>query len=93
MSAKLTALIVGASRGLGLELTKSLHSRGYQVYATVRSPTKAGTFPEGINVIEGVDVGKENAWPVGKSWRKDKRPSKHRQVFIVTINNKGLETS
>lgn len=56
-----TALVIGASRGLGLELARSLQARGSNVYATVRSPPKAGTFPDGVKVIEGVDVGEEKA--------------------------------
>ena len=56
-----TSLVIGASRGLGLELVRSLHSRGSTVYATVRSPPKAGTFPDGTKIIEAVDVGEESA--------------------------------
>ncbi|TDL21931.1 NAD-binding protein [Rickenella mellea] len=56
-----TALVIGASRGLGLALTTSLHSKGQTVFATVRSPVKPGTFPEGVRIIEMVDVGNEDA--------------------------------
>lgn len=55
------ALIVGASRGLGLVLTKELHKRGSTVYATTRSAPKPGMFPDGVHVIEGVDVGEPDA--------------------------------
>ncbi len=54
------ALIIGASRGLGLALTKYL-STTRTVYATVRSPPTEGTFPQGVKVIDGIDVGKEEA--------------------------------
>lgn len=56
-----TVLIIGASRGLGLELVRNLNSRGSNVFATVRSTPKTGTFPVGVNVIEGVDIGEEDA--------------------------------
>lgn len=46
------ALVVGASRGLGLALTKELARRGTDVFATVRSTPKPGTFPDGVKVIE-----------------------------------------
>jgi NAD(P)-dependent dehydrogenase (short-subunit alcohol dehydrogenase family) len=36
-----TALVIGASRGLGLGLTKELAARGWKVTATVRDPAKA----------------------------------------------------
>ena len=36
-----TYLIVGASRGIGLEFVRQLRARGDQVIATVRDPAKA----------------------------------------------------
>jgi len=39
--AELTALVVGASRGLGLGLVKELVGRGWNVIATLRSPGTA----------------------------------------------------
>lgn len=56
-----TALIIGASRGLGIELVRNLSSHGSNVFATVRSTPKTGTFPVGVNVIEDVDIGEEDA--------------------------------
>lgn len=50
-----TAVVVGASRGIGLELTRQLKDKGYKVFATCRTAT-----PElakiGAKVIESVDV-------------------------------------
>lgn len=56
-----TCLIIGASRGLGLALAKSLHARNYKVYATVRSAAPAGTFPAEVEVFEGIDLNEESA--------------------------------
>lgn len=56
-----TSLVIGASRGLGLELAKALHAKGNTVFATVRSPPPPQTFPDGVNVIPSVDVGTEDA--------------------------------
>jgi len=56
-----TALVIGASRGLGLELAKTLHTRGHKVFATTRSPPSPSTFPEEITVIPGIDVGEGDA--------------------------------
>ena len=41
MSSKKTALIIGASRGLGLGLVQRLREDGWDVVATVRDPAKA----------------------------------------------------
>ena len=35
-----TALVIGAKQGIGLELAKKFHAKGYVVYGTVRSLAK-----------------------------------------------------
>ncbi|KAF8639262.1 hypothetical protein AX16_010334 [Volvariella volvacea WC 439] len=56
------ALVIGASRGLGLELVKALKSRQIdQVFATVQSVERASNIPEGVHIIDGVDLSKEDA--------------------------------
>ncbi|KAF4563760.1 Beta-glucosidase 1B [Pleurotus pulmonarius] len=54
-----TSLVIGASRGLGLELAKLLHAQGHEVFATVRSSTH--DLPSGVSVISGIDIGAEDA--------------------------------
>src|SRR4051794_26260180 len=54
-------LIIGASRGLGLALTKYYSNTPRTVYATLRSPPKPGTLPSDVTVIQGIDVGEEDA--------------------------------
>lgn len=56
-----TYVIIGASAGLGLELTKQLAARGSKVYATVRKPSVAikalaGRNPENIVMVPNVDI-------------------------------------
>jgi NAD(P)-dependent dehydrogenase (short-subunit alcohol dehydrogenase family) len=55
-----TALILGASRGLGLALAKEFLGRGYHVIGTVRSPSAdledASAKHEGRLEVETVDV-------------------------------------
>ncbi|HEX7872038.1 MAG TPA: SDR family NAD(P)-dependent oxidoreductase [Sphingobium sp.] len=55
-----TALILGASRGLGLALAQEFLSRGYHVIGTVRSPStalaEAGAAHDGRLDIEMVDI-------------------------------------
>ncbi|ODN92085.1 cytoplasmic protein [Cryptococcus wingfieldii CBS 7118] len=57
-----SALIVGASRGLGLALVKHYASTipPSNVYATVRGHVSSDTFPKGVNVIQDVDLSKED---------------------------------
>lgn len=47
-----TALIIGASRGLGLGLARQLHADGWQVTATVRHPQRA----EALGALPGVRI-------------------------------------
>lgn len=49
-----TALVVGASRGLGLGLVKQLSAEGWQVIATVREPQRASQ----LTAIAGVRIEK-----------------------------------
>jgi NAD(P)-dependent dehydrogenase (short-subunit alcohol dehydrogenase family) len=72
-----TALIVGASRGLGLALTEEYARRGYRVIATVRTPSAAldrvaAEFREHLE-IETVDVTDAQAVTALKQRIKDRR--------------------
>lgn len=52
-----TALIIGASRGLGLGLAKQFVNEGWQVIATVRDPQGADELKTFANVrIEALDI-------------------------------------
>lgn len=52
-----TALIIGASRGIGLGLVRQLHAHGWQVTATVRDPSRATDLQalQGVH-IESLDI-------------------------------------
>ncbi|MDP2244354.1 SDR family oxidoreductase [Pseudomonas sp.] len=52
MNATRTALIIGASRGLGLGLAQQLRADGWQVTATVRDPQRA----EALRAVPGVCI-------------------------------------
>ena len=39
-----TAMIIGASRGIGLELARQYAAEGWRVHATTRTPTQPGTL-------------------------------------------------
>ncbi len=51
-------VIVGASRGIGLEMARQLAARGEEVVATARRPSEA-LAATGAEVVEGVDVSSE----------------------------------
>lgn len=52
MTSTRTALIIGASRGLGLGLVKQLHNDGWQITATVRDPSRA----DALRALPGVRI-------------------------------------
>jgi NAD(P)-dependent dehydrogenase (short-subunit alcohol dehydrogenase family) len=52
MSSNRTALIIGASRGIGLGLVRQLHSDDWQVTATVRTPARATE----LQALNGVQI-------------------------------------
>lgn len=52
MTTSKTALIIGASRGLGLGLAERLSEKGWKVVATVRDPAKAGA----LAALPGIQV-------------------------------------
>ncbi|KAG6916355.1 hypothetical protein DXG01_007191 [Tephrocybe rancida] len=54
-----TALVIGASRGLGFELAKALQADGYQTFGTTRSDD--AELPPNVNRINPVDIAKEDA--------------------------------
>ena len=62
MSTAKTALIIGASRGLGLGLVKTLLADGWQVTATVRNPQNAEALQAlGKVRIEKLDMDDQQA--------------------------------
>ena len=52
MAQEKRALVIGASRGLGLGLVKQLHADGWHVTASVRSPAGIET----LQAIDGVEI-------------------------------------
>ncbi|KAB0548187.1 SDR family oxidoreductase [Pseudomonas argentinensis] len=57
MPSNKTALIIGASRGIGLGLVRQLHGAGWQVTATVRTPARATELQALPGVqIESLDI-------------------------------------
>ncbi|RDB21787.1 hypothetical protein Hypma_010853 [Hypsizygus marmoreus] len=54
------SLVIGASRGLGLEIAKALHADGHKVFATVRS-SGSKSLPIDVIVISNIDIAQEDA--------------------------------
>jgi NAD(P)-dependent dehydrogenase (short-subunit alcohol dehydrogenase family) len=63
MSETQTALVTGASSGIGLELTRTLLARRYQVVANSRTLTRAGTLTasEHLALVDGDIADQETA--------------------------------
>lgn len=66
MSEKPTALVTGASSGIGLELTRTLLAQGYQVVANSRTLTRAGTLTasDHLALVDGDIADQETAHQV-----------------------------
>nr|BFE91701.1 hypothetical protein GCM10020185_22370 [Pseudomonas brassicacearum subsp. brassicacearum] len=62
MNSARNALIIGASRGLGLGLVKTLLSDGWNVTATVRNPQNA----EALKALGPVRIEKNSTWTINK---------------------------
>jgi NAD(P)-dependent dehydrogenase (short-subunit alcohol dehydrogenase family) len=77
-----TALIIGASRGLGLGLVQRLHSEGWQVTATVRSepPPELKQQTDAIETLEMNDLASQDALAQRLS----------EQVFDIIFVNAGV---
>lgn len=84
MSDNKTALIIGASRGLGLGLVKRLTEQGWKVIATVRDPQKATDLKAVAGVqIETLDL--DNA-----ASQDALKASLQGEVFDVLVINAGI---
>jgi NAD(P)-dependent dehydrogenase (short-subunit alcohol dehydrogenase family) len=85
MSSPKTALIIGASRGLGLGLVQRLLEDGWQVTATVRNPHKAEALQAlGKVQIEQLDMDDQQAVIALNQKLKD-------QVFDLLFVNAGVK--
>lgn len=73
-----TALIVGATRGLGHELAKAYTDKSYTVYGTARSPPKDSDSK--INYITNVDIEQANAGKTIAEGLKGEKPD----VIIIS---------
>ncbi|MBJ6982073.1 MULTISPECIES: SDR family oxidoreductase [unclassified Luteimonas] len=90
----LHALITGANRGLGLELTRQLLARGDRVVATCRQPGKAGT----LNALAGAHPGHLHVLPLDVADGRSRARLAHELPLVLgddgridlLINNAGV---
>jgi NAD(P)-dependent dehydrogenase (short-subunit alcohol dehydrogenase family) len=83
---KKTAIVTGASQGIGAELVEAFLKRGYKVVANSRNITKANPFPASANLalVDG-DIG--DAKTAGKI--ADTAVSRFGRIDVL-INNAGI---
>ena len=94
-----TWLIIGASRGIGLEFARQLLSRGEQVIATVRDPEKAAELwslssavPMDACRLLLCDVSSDELTTVSLSIQSCTMPSNLRQTFVNELSRfRGLQ--
>jgi NAD(P)-dependent dehydrogenase (short-subunit alcohol dehydrogenase family) len=90
---KKTAIVTGASRGMGLEWVRQLHKNGYDVVLTARTEDKAAAAvvklkEEGIDVVgKALDVGSEASIVNLATWFSMKYDK-----LDLLINNAGLNS-
>jgi len=84
MSDKKTAIITGASQGIGAGLVMAFLKEGYNVVATSRSVTQSLTASPSLVVIDG-DIGKQET-----AARTVEAAIKHFETINVLVNNAGI---
>ena len=62
MSGKKTAIVTGASRGIGAGLVEAFLREGYNVVATSRDPNRTLTASASLVLLDG-DIGKQQTPP------------------------------
>jgi len=88
------ALITGANRGIGLELTRQLLERGERVFATCRNPTAATSlhdlshdYPSQVSIVK-LDVSKQTSIDASFETISELTDS-----LDLLINNAGIQLS
>ena len=90
----LQALVTGANRGLGLELTRQLLARGDRVVATCRQPGKASA----LNTLAGAHPGRLHVLPLDVADAKSRERLAHELPLVLgeggridlLVNNAGV---
>ena len=84
MSDKKTAIITGASRGIGAGLVETLVEKGYNVVATSRDVSQSFTASPSLVLVDG-DIGKQET-----AAKVVEAAIKHFGTIDVLVNNAGI---
>jgi NAD(P)-dependent dehydrogenase (short-subunit alcohol dehydrogenase family) len=84
MSAKKTAIVTGASKGIGAGLVEAFLKQGYNVVATSRRITKSSTASPNLVLVDG-DIGKQETGA-----KVVEAAIEHFQTIDVLVNNAGI---
>lgn len=88
MSSPWTVVVTGASRGIGLELTRQYAERGCRVFATCRDPASAGDLQALSTSSPGVEI---LALDVTDAGQIDSLAAKlEREPLDLLLNNAGV---
>ncbi|KAF2144546.1 uncharacterized protein K452DRAFT_306362 [Aplosporella prunicola CBS 121167] len=89
-----TALIIGATRGLGSSLAHEYLQKGYTVYGTARSPThQDADSSKGTRWVPNVDISTENAGQtIASHFKQDSNSTDSIDVLIVSAGYFGKES-
>jgi len=87
-AAKVTVLITGANRGLGLEFARQYAARGYRVIATARRPDSADALRTLVDEYPAVSIDRLDVTDIEQI---DHLAEKYRgQPIDILINNAGI---
>ncbi|MBN9617575.1 MAG: 3-oxoacyl-ACP reductase [Acidobacteriales bacterium 59-55] len=84
MADKKTAIVTGASRGIGAELVEAFLNEGYNVVATSRHVSQSWTASPSLLLVDG-DIGKEET-----AVKTVETAIKHFDTIDVLVNNAGI---
>jgi len=86
-----TLMIIGASRGLGLALTKEFLARNWSIIGTVRQESGTALHDLAQNSSDQLQAGLERKWAAPTLATQLKKPSRVVDTIVVQAGKVGLQ--